>query len=401
MSNVKISGFYDEASQDLRTQLSVIKSFGESYLCPRGINGKNIADYTAVEFAKDVKPILDEYGVKFSSIGSPIGKIDLYDDEAYENQKKKLAELVKICQIMDCKYIRMFSFKVSPDGNYNEYFPIVIKKLKGFLEIVKGTNVILLHENEKHIYGDVPDRVIKIYKEINDSQFQLCFDASNYIQCNVDAPKAYEMLKDHIVYYHIKDCSPEKVEVPLGHGIGGYENMIYDLIVNRKYDGFMTLEPHTGKYAKGKIPCNLLCWLTCFIKPLKYWHKVFRRIDKEMGIGLWQSVDTKTIMTWQHDALVKMIKEAEAKGSKVVKEVKVEVPKIEEKKIEEAPIVAEVKEIKVADVEKKDQVQEEIKKTEPKKETVKTPAAKKEAAPKKETTKAPAAKKTTTKKETK
>ena len=253
---VKISGFYDEASSDLREQCELIKSFGEGYLCPRVVNGRNISTYTAEEFEKEIKPVLDEYGVKFSSIGSPIGKIDLYDDEAYEGQLKKLEELVKICKIMGCKYIRMFSFHVDAKGNYDEYFPVVVKKIRGFLEKVKGTDVILLHENEKKIYADTPERVLKLYKEINDPQFQLAFDASNFIQCNCNAPQAYEMLKEYVVYYHIKDCSPEKVEVPIGLGEGGYDNMIHDLIVNRKYDGFMTLEPHTGKYAEAKIIFN-------------------------------------------------------------------------------------------------------------------------------------------------
>ena len=40
MSNIKISGFYDEVSGDLKTQLETIKAYGESYLCPRKINGK-------------------------------------------------------------------------------------------------------------------------------------------------------------------------------------------------------------------------------------------------------------------------------------------------------------------------------------------------------------------------
>ena len=313
---VKISGFYDEASSDLRKQCELIKSFGEEYLCPRVVNGRNISTYTAEEFEKEIKPILDEYGVKFSSIGSPIGKIDLYDDEAYAVQLKKLEELVKICKIMNCKYIRMFSFHVDPKGNYDEYFPVVVKKLKGFLEVVKGTDIILLHENEKKIYGDTPERVLKIYDAINDPQFQLAFDASNFIQCNCNAPQAYEMLKDKVVYYHIKDCSPEKVEVPIGLGEGGYENMIHDLIVNRKYDGFMTLEPHTGKYAEAKIIFNCFFWITWIVPYVRYWHKVFRRIDAGMGIKKWQKVDRPTIVTWQYQGLKKLLDKAYAEVNK-------------------------------------------------------------------------------------
>ena len=68
---IKISGFYDEVSGDLKTQLELCKKLGEQYICPRIVNGKNIANYTLEEFEKDIKPMLDEYGVKFSSIGSP------------------------------------------------------------------------------------------------------------------------------------------------------------------------------------------------------------------------------------------------------------------------------------------------------------------------------------------
>ena len=82
MANIKISGFYDEVSSNLDEQIKLIKEFGESYLCPRVVDGKNIANYTAQEFQSVIKPRLDNAGIKFSSIGSPIGKIGLYDDEA-------------------------------------------------------------------------------------------------------------------------------------------------------------------------------------------------------------------------------------------------------------------------------------------------------------------------------
>ena len=44
---IKISGFYDEVSSDLKVQLELMKKLGERYICPRSVNGRNIADYTA------------------------------------------------------------------------------------------------------------------------------------------------------------------------------------------------------------------------------------------------------------------------------------------------------------------------------------------------------------------
>lgn len=312
MSKIKISGFYDEVSSNLKTQLDLMKELGESYICPRNINGKSIAAYTLEEFEKDVKPMLDEYGAKFSSIGSPIGKCGLTDDEAYEAQKKKLAELVKICKLMDCKYIRIFSFKVKPE-NYDEEFPMVVEKIRGFLDIVRGTDIVLIHENEKGIWGDEPNRVLKLYNEINDPQFKLCFDASNYIQCGYDAPQAYELLKDYTVYYHIKDCSLDRIEVPVGYGAGNYKGMIEDLIKNRNYEGFMTLEPHTHRYANAKLLFNVVWPLAICIKPgfINKWHKVFKQIDKFMGIKTWQKVSLKEVFVWQHQGLKKILNEVE------------------------------------------------------------------------------------------
>lgn len=311
MANIKISGFYDEVSSNLDEQIKLIKEFGESYLCPRVVDGKNIASYTAEEFEKTIKPRLDKAGIKFSSIGSPIGKVGLYDEEGFNAQLTKLKELVKICKLMDCKYIRMFSFRVKENGDYNAYYPVVVKKLRAFLEVVKGTDIILLHENEKHIYGDTPERCLQLYKEINDPQFQLAFDASNFIQCSVNVPKAYEMLKDYVVYYHIKDCSPEKVEVPVGLGLGNYKEMIKDLIINRKYEGFMTLEPHTGKYADTKKLFYLFGWFTWMLPYVGKWSKVFKRINAAKNIAPMQTVTRKDIFTWQYEGLKNIIAEVE------------------------------------------------------------------------------------------
>lgn len=313
-ANVRISGFYDEVSSDLETQLKLMKKLGESYICPRGVNGRNISSYTAAEFERDIKPVLDSYGAKFSSIGSPIGKIGLYDDEAYERQKKQLEELIGICKLMDCRYIRMFSFHVDPKGDYSEYRPVVMKKLKGFAEVAAGSGVTLLHENEKKIYGDISSRCLEIYEELGGDGFELAFDASNYIQCSEDPREAYKALGDKCVYFHIKDCSPEKVEVPLGMGDGGYKEMLSDLILRRGYDGFFTLEPHTAKYAVLKNAFNILFPITALVPPVKEFHKVFRRIDEAYGISRFGKVSREQVFVWQYEALKKMLAEIAAEA---------------------------------------------------------------------------------------
>ena len=304
-ANVRISGFYDEVSSDLETQLKLMKKLGESYICPRGVNGRNISSYTAAEFERDIKPVLDSYGAKFSSIGSPIGKIGLYDDEAYERQKKQLEELIGICKLMDCRYIRMFSFHVDPKGDYSEYRPVVMKKLKGFAEVAAGSGVTLLHENEKKIYGDISSRCLEIYEELGGDGFELAFDASNYIQCDVDPKAAFDALKDYVVYYHVKDCSPYKVEVPVGLGEGHYDYIVGEL-KRRGYEGFMTLEPHTFKYALLKPIVNFIPFAGL---AMKNYFKAFRLIDKKMNRSYFACASRKEVFLWQHANLTKLLAE--------------------------------------------------------------------------------------------
>lgn len=300
---IKISGFTDEISFKLDKQLAMLKELGESYMCPRNVDGDNIADISYDIFLSEIKPRLDDAKIKFSSIGSPIGKIKLEDEEGYQKQLEKLAKLVKIAKVMECKYIRIFSFFVDPNGDYDKYFPVVVEKMKGFLKIVEGTDIILLHENEKHIFGDTPERVLRLYKELKHPNLALCYDASNYIQCNCDPFDAYNIVKEFTVYYHMKDCI-DGVEVPLGIGQGRIQDIVSDLVKNG-YDGFLTLEPHTLKYA--------LLKRLIYVLPIKKFNKlkkIYEQIDIKNGVKKFEKVSRKQVYLWQYNNLLEILKKA-------------------------------------------------------------------------------------------
>lgn len=296
---MKISGFYDEVSSKLDVQLELIKEFGENYLCPRGIDGKNISNYTLKEFESTVKPKLVAAGVKFSSIGSPIGKIKLEDDKAFEEQKAKLAETLKIAKSMDCQYVRVFSFHLPKKGNPDKYLGQVIDKLKVFVKMAEEAGITLIHENEKNIFGDSPKRCMALVRTIQSDNFKLCYDASNYVQCGYDSKDAYEMTKEYTAYYHIKDCSEYKVEVPLGMGKCDYAYIINDL-KKSGYDGFLTLEPHTIKYV-------IFRKLLVFLPVVPSMRKTYRMLDKKLGKSIFQKVTAKEVFVWQYEALKKII----------------------------------------------------------------------------------------------
>ena len=79
MAKFLFSAFADEASADILEQIAACKANGIEYIELRNVNGKNISNFT-VEEAKELKKLLDDNGIKVSSIGSHYGKIEITDD---------------------------------------------------------------------------------------------------------------------------------------------------------------------------------------------------------------------------------------------------------------------------------------------------------------------------------
>lgn len=247
MAYGKISGFSDEMQVDLVTQLETLKKLNVKYFDPRGIDGKGVITLSDDELTA-LKEKMDEYGIKASSIGSSIGKITLTED--FEEHFELFKRSVVAAKILDTKFIRIFSFYHDGDADVwtQEERGQVISQLKRMIEYAKENDVILLHENEKHIYGDTAERFLDLMKELYCENFKGVFDPANFVQSGQDTKEAYEMLKDYIVYMHIKDANKDDlVVVPAGVGDGNVEYVLKQLF-DSGYDGFLTLEPHLANY---------------------------------------------------------------------------------------------------------------------------------------------------------
>src|SRR5699024_9893757 len=83
-------------ASDCQTQLKTVNEIGMRYISLRGINDKNIGDYSVEMIKKDVLPRLKQWDIGVSSIGSPIGKIYINDEDAFQ---KQLATLKTLCEI--------------------------------------------------------------------------------------------------------------------------------------------------------------------------------------------------------------------------------------------------------------------------------------------------------------
>ena len=132
MNNIIISGFSDEIDKCFDTQLKTATDLGMEYICLRSADGKGIAEYTLEEFKSSLMPQLEKYNVKVSSLGSPIGKIKIDDEEGFQKQLYQLHTLCKIANEVNCKYIRVFSFYI-PEGD--DFSNIHLKLLENYLSL--------------------------------------------------------------------------------------------------------------------------------------------------------------------------------------------------------------------------------------------------------------------------
>jgi 3-dehydroshikimate dehydratase len=236
---VKLSGFADEISPDLKVQLNTLDSLGIKYLELRGVWGKNVLDLTDKELT-EIKAELDRRSIRVSAIGSPIGKVPI--DSDFEEYKGLVQHTINVANQMESPYIRMFSFYTNDlDADRDE----VMRRMQAMVDMAAAGGTVMLHENEKGIYGEQAERCLDLHQTITGDSFRATFDPANFVQAGVKPfDDAYPLLKPYIAYFHIKDAIMGKGRVvPAGEGDG----QVRELMTAAKetgYDGFLSLEPH-------------------------------------------------------------------------------------------------------------------------------------------------------------
>jgi len=243
----KISGFADEISDSLDKQIEGLNSLGIGYIEIRGVDGNNII-FHKQDTVERIKYRLDNAGIKVSSIGSPLGKIGI--DEPFEKHFEDFKRAVEVAHYMNSRYIRMFSFYVPQkeslenEGKWEEIKKEVFNRIGRFVDYANNNDIILLHENEKGIFGEKAPECLELMKNFYGNHFKAIFDFANFVQAGQNTLEAYKLLKDYIVYIHVKDARMTDGKVmPAGYGDGHVKEILSDLFENG-FDGYLSLEPH-------------------------------------------------------------------------------------------------------------------------------------------------------------
>lgn len=233
---IRLCAFADEASKEFERQLDVLNEENIPYIELRGLDGTNVSDLTE-EQAREYKKLLDAKGIKVWSIGSPLGKINLDGD--HEAHFEKARHTFRLARIFDTTRIRMFSYY---NVDYDKDEQKVFDNLKKMVEIAREEGVVLYHENEKGIYGDLAVRVEKLLDNVDG--LECIFDPANYVQCGQNIEDALDLLAKKTGYFHIKDALVSGEVVPSGKGDGNIDLLVKSI----DKDVTLTLEPHLAVF---------------------------------------------------------------------------------------------------------------------------------------------------------
>jgi sugar phosphate isomerase/epimerase len=237
---VRLSGFADEIGPDLELQIQTLASEGLKFLELRGVWGKNVLDLTADDRNR-LKKRLRQAGIGVSSIGSPIGKVRI--DEPWADHVARFKIALDAAEFFEAPFIRIFSYYPPEGGRIEDHRDEVIRRLNEQMQLAKGRRAQLLHENEAAIYGEKTEGCLDIARRV--PGIRLIFDPANFVCAGVRPREAWPVLRDKVVYFHIKDAILGSGQiVPSGEGDGDIAEVLRDAIVGRGYDGFLSLEPH-------------------------------------------------------------------------------------------------------------------------------------------------------------
>jgi sugar phosphate isomerase/epimerase len=314
---VIVSGFADEAAgkkdKAAVEQFTAFAALGLGYYSIRfidvGDGTKNAMKLTRQEIQK-IRRLQDEFGLRVSSIGSPIGKVKLLDvDDGTKNQyvpfqkylDRDVNKACELAQAFEARLIRGFSFYHPRGTKAEDHIPQVVDQLGQIAEACGRAELTFGLEVEANLVGGNGYLLAEIHRQVNQPAMVLVFDAANILVQGYSGAEVFEQyraMKPGLGWLHIKDYHHPKPVAKVGHidedalknfvpadqGDSGHEAILRDLagilpklekkLRRRGVPGvFLDLEPHVkggGQFGGFSGPDGMGVALRALCKVLDY-----------------------------------------------------------------------------------------------------------------------------------
>ena len=285
-----LTGFADEAAQDLATQIKATKEIGWTRISARGVNGANLHELPDDEFDK-VACQLDDSGITIPEFGSLIGNWGKKITSDFDITLAEIERAIPRMQRLDTKLIRIMSYAQEPWGN-DQQEEERFRRLREIYARFADAGLQAVHENCMNWGGFSPDHTLRLVEEV--PGLKLIFDTANPVfQLDRSKPEPfpwqdplefYNKVKEHVVHVHIKDCTnplvgesePTKYTLP-GEG----QAKVLEILRALKHDGYnggLAIEPHVATVfhaTDGQEPD----WQQCYDSYVEYGHAMNRLME--------------------------------------------------------------------------------------------------------------------------
>ena len=283
---VILTGFADEGPVDKKaeSQLTMLSALGMSWYSLRfvdvGTGVKNVMKLTKADVRR-LRRLHAEFGIRVSSVGSPIGKVKLHDiEDGTANAfipfdrylKNDVQRAVDLAGEFETKLIRGFSFYPPRGTAVEDHIDEAAERLARIAEVCCRGEVVFGLEVEANLVGQNGRLLRSLYRRVNHPNLCLIFDGGNLSSQNLRPDQTYaeyEAMKAGIGWMHIKDykidpqlawtgvVDEERLKnfVPCDQGDSAHEAILRDfggripaLTRKLKKQGipgvFLDLEPH-------------------------------------------------------------------------------------------------------------------------------------------------------------
>jgi sugar phosphate isomerase/epimerase len=248
------TGFADEAAKDIDGQIRATKEIGWSQIEARNIDGVNIHDLPEEKFEEIARKLKDA-GVQVNCFGSAIANWSKSIEDPFEPTLAEVNRAIDRMNRLGTKLIRVMSFAVlenrAPEDQMKEER---FERLRKICSLFKENGLQPVHENCMNYGGMGYPYTLELVENV--PGLKLVFDTGNPLFSSdrskpqpwpmQNSLEFYQKVKEHVAYIHIKDGVFEndqrKFTFP-GEGKGHVKEILTDLI-NRGYDGGISIEPH-------------------------------------------------------------------------------------------------------------------------------------------------------------
>lgn len=289
-----LTGFADEAGQDLAAQIKATKELGWTHIESRNIDGANIHNLADADFAR-AADALDAAGIKVNCFGSAIMNWQHEIDDDFAVTLEEVRRTIPRMQRLGSKLIRVMSYAVrkNPDGTdaADQKEAERFRRVREVKKMFDDAGITMVHENCMNYGGMGPRHTLRLLENV--PGLRLVFDTGNPVFTdNRDAgvtpcPKQsswefYQTVRPHIEYIHIKDgkwdAAAKKCDYTFaGEGDGDVERILRDAVASG-YQGMVSIEPHISAVFHekgGAVPAE-----TLYRSYVEYGQRFMRLLDK-------------------------------------------------------------------------------------------------------------------------